>query len=253
MKEKYYNLENHPIKVARNATLDPNQKGLLVVRSSSLTKKKSGDEFEKNVATIIENAYSPARLINNVYFETGRYNSKLCLYESVQIDHILITDYAVFCIEDKYIEDKKCVSISGSALAKQWRVKNTRGTVTTEPNGLKQNYGHYCFLQELFEEENIEVPVIQLTVIGGVERQKIRVQQFIDANLVDTREILCRIKYLTEMQKRKGTEQLDLDKILDIIDKWRCKDSDIEKLHLVYLRNRIKNKLPKRCKKILRK
>jgi len=250
--KKKYELTLHPNIVGRKPMLDPNQSGLLVNRGKSLQKKEAGDLFEKKVADSIRKFFPDAKLINNAYFETGKYRSKLFLYESVQIDHILITEDAVFCIEDKYIDNDKHINISGNAKAKQWRVKNTRGTVTTETNGLKQNYGHLCFLEELFEFENLDIPVIQITVIGGISREKIRIQQFIDANLVDEEELPYRIRYIIERQSYKGLNKINVEDVHKIVEKWICKVPDIEKLHLVYLRNKEKNCLPKRCKKALK-
>ena len=79
----------------------------------------------------IRNAFTDAILLDDVYFETGVYNIKLCMYESMQIDHILITSKGVLVLEDKYI--------------------------------------------------GLDISVFLIIVIGGIARDKIRVQQFIDA------------------------------------------------------------------------
>jgi len=245
--KKTYELEKHPNIVGRKEMLDPNQSGLLVNRQVSIRKRESGERFESEISERIRKEFANGILINNAYFETGRYLNKLYLYESVQIDHILIADTAVFCIEDKYIDDSNR-EISGNAHAKHWRVKNTRGKVTTETNGLKQNYGHLCLLKEIFEREGINIPIFQITVVGGLSREKIKVQQFIDANLISEDEVEDRINYLLDRRSNDPMEQIDVKKVFEVLQKWMCKFPEIEKLHLVYLRNRDKNCLPKRCK-----
>lgn len=102
------------------------------------------------------------------------------MYESMQIDHILITPKGVLVLEDKYIDDEKYLSVSGGALSKTWLLKKRFGSIS-ETNGLKQNYRHMQFIKEILNYIRLDIPVFQMTVIGGIVRDKIRVQQFIDA------------------------------------------------------------------------
>ncbi len=245
-KKKMFNLDNHPNKVSRKADLDPEQAGLLRITKQFEEKKRTGDEFEENVSLKLKEV--EGYLFDNIYFETGNYISRLFLYESIQIDHILATREGVFCIEDKWLDDNKYVQISGGAQSNSWKLQKYKGTSTTEINGLKQNYRHKIFLDELFEFNGIEVPVYQITVIGGVLRDKIKMQQFIDANLVDEEELLDKINYL----KSRNKEEVNISKVKEIIEEWRCKDKAVEKQHLVYCRHIKDKKLPAKCKIILR-
>lgn len=105
------------------------------------------------------------------------------------------------------------------------------------------------YLKEMFAKEKVDCPVYQMTVIGGLERKKIAVQQFIDANLVDEKEIVDRVTYIKNRNKNKN---VNVKQVVNIINDWKCTIEGADILHLVYTRNIAKKKLPARCKKIMR-
>lgn len=246
---KGIDLANHPNFAGRKADLEPNQPGLLKITKKHEEKKKAGNAFEKNMSLQIRNAFTDAILLDDVYFETGVYNTKLCMYESMQIDHIFITSKGVWVLEDKYIDDGKYLSVSSGALSKTWLLKKRVGSIS-ETNGLKQNYRHMQFVKEIFNYIGLDIPVFQMTIIGGIGRDKIRVQQFIDANLVTEDEAVDRMEYLLKRQVDMG---ISTQKVLKELSKWICTVPNIEKSHIAFVRNKEKNRLPARCKKVMRK
>lgn len=253
MNKKYnFNLDNHPKWCGRKPDLDPAQKGLLRRTKVSIAKKELGDAFEKRVAEKLVQGFPTAVLMNNIYFETGNYIQSLLLYESIQIDHILILEEGVFCIESKWLDDNKYLRVSGGALANKWTLKTKRGTNNNDNNGLKQNYGHMKFIEELFKFEGIDCPVYQMTVLGGIRRHKIKVQQFMDANLVDDEELVDRVNYISSRVKKSYVKKVDVELIKQILSKWACDDTAVEIQHLIYVRHLHDKKLPKNCKKITR-
>ena len=171
------------------------------------------------------------------------------MYESMQIDHIFITSKGVWVLEDKYIDDGKYLSVSGGALSKTWLLKKRVGSIS-ETNGLKQNYRHMQFVKEIFNYIGLDIPVFQMTIIGGIGRDKIRAQQFIDANLVTEDEAVDRMEYLLKRQVDMG---ISTQKVLKELSKWICTVPNIEKSHIAFVRNKEKNRLPARCKKVMRK
>lgn len=251
MAKEEYNFSNHPNFNTRHHDLDPNQKGLLKITAAYKKKKEAGDRFEKQISDMMQSAFNGNGdiLLNNVYFETGNFVSEIHLYESLQLDHILISKEGIFCIEDKWLDDNKYVRISGNALAKTWTVKSKNGKNNKETNGLKQNFFHKDYLEKLLSYNKMPVPVFQITVVGGISREKINVQQFIDANLVDCNELIDRIKYI---KKRNAGNDIDVGKVRELLEQWTCKDPAVEKQHIVYVRHITDLKLPKRCKKLLR-
>lgn len=244
-----FNLSNHPKYGNRKSDLDPYQKGLLKITKKYEEKKVLGDNFEKELRENLERSFPDDVVIWNVLFESGNYIDALKIYETLQIDIIVVTSVGVFCIEAKWLNNDKYTRVSGSAISKSWTLKTKKGTTNSDNNGLKQNYRHYKFLEEVFEQENIECPVYQITVVGGLERDKIAVQQFIDANLVDSNELVDRIAYI---KKRNNTKHIDMKRVSEILDDWECTVPGADTLHIVYARNISKKKLPAGCKKVMR-
>ena len=186
-------------------------------------------------------------VLHNLYFETGNYIEPLKIYESLQIDFIMICSEGVFCVDAKAIIDDN-YSLLGGATAKKWTIKTSHGT-NTETNGVKQNHKHAAFLEQVLEFEKIKCPVYKITVIGIIQRSKIKVQEYIDDNLVSEGELIDRIEYI---KKRNKSVKIDVDEIKNILEDWKCEIEGIDKLHMVYVRNIKNKKLPKRCKKVLR-
>lgn len=247
---KIFKPETHPHIKQRKLDLKPDQPGLLRESKVYRQKQKSGAEFEKKVSLLLKESFEEDVLYDNVYFETGKYSNKLKIYQTIQIDHILISKQGVFCIEDKYLSNDTYKYISGGAQAKSWNTKKYPGKQgsSNETNGLRQNYYHLLFLKELFEYNGMDVPIFQMTVFGGIDHSKIKVQSFMDANPVDDTEIVDRIKYL----KKRSEVEIDVSKVCNVIKKWECTTDGHEKLHIVYIRNIDKKTLPKRCKYELR-
>lgn len=249
MSKALFNLDRHPKYGERREDLDPEQSGLLKITKKYLEKKEMGDIFEKRILEMLEMAFPEDIVIHNIIFESGNYIEALKLYESLQMDVIVVSSVGVICIEAKWISNDTCLNLTGSAVSKTWTVKTNKGTSNSEINGLKQNYRHIRFLEEIFEKEGIVCPVYQMTVIGDLKRSKILIQQFIDGNLVDTEEMIDRIKYI---KVRNKSNSIDIEMIAGVLRDWECKVPGIEKLHIVYARNISTKRLPSRCKKKMR-
>ena len=249
MKGVEFNLNNHPKNGRRKSDLDPFQKGLIKKTRKYNEKKRLGDEFEEKICNLLRKEFSDDVVISDVIFESGNYIETLKVYESLQMDILLVTSVGLFCIEAKWISNAKYARLSGGTLSKHWTLKTIKGTRNSENNGLKQNYRHIQFLREVFNQEKINCPVYQITVIGDLNREKIAVQQFIDANLVTFDEIVDRVKYIKQRNKKK---KVDVKRIEQILNDWKCTVPGSEILHIVYVRNIEKKKLPKRCKKKMR-
>lgn len=247
--KKMFNLDEHPKYGNRKPDLDPFQKGLIKVTKKYQEKKELGDKFEKKICDILRSEFPDDIVIWNSIFESGNYINQLKIYESLQMDILLVTSVGLFCIEAKWISNDKYVRLSGGALAKSWTLKTKRGTSNSENNGLKQNYRHIQFLKELFEKEEMDCPVYQMTVIGNLDREKIAVQQFIDGNLVDESEVIDRVNYI---KRRNRNINVNVGKIAEILKEWECSLPGMDVLHVVYARNIAKKKLPAKCKKEMR-
>ncbi len=46
---------------------------------------------------------------------------------------------------------------------------------------------------------------------------------------------------------------IDVNRVARVLKDWKCNVPGIEKLHMVYVRNITKRRLPTKCKKLMRK
>lgn len=99
--------------------------------------KIKGKRGERKVASIIHSLPNDYYSFNDVYLDSNG--------TSVQIDHIVISQFGIFVIETKNYTGM----IFGTDQSEQW-IKNMYGNKYYFQNPLKQNYLHVKALQNLF-------------------------------------------------------------------------------------------------------
>lgn len=244
--------ENHPVLMGRKAQLDPYQPGLLRKSKNDIL-EKIGAEYEKKVVEKLRNYFAELDekflIFENIYFETGEYSEKLKVYRTIQIDILIVTQRMIIPVEVKHISDAYCKRITGGADSRNWNLIKylSRSRMT---NGVRQNRMHVQFLRELFEFLGIKISVCGMTVIGDLDKSKIEVQQMLDDNLVVEDDMLDMIDYI--IKTHATAERYDINEIGAKIESWICRTEGRDILHKVFLRNMRKNKLPARCKGILK-
>ena len=224
-------IENHPVLVGRKAQLDPYQPGLLRKSKNDIL-EKIGAEYEKEIVEKLRNYFEKRDekflIFENIYFETGEYSEKLkSMIES----------------------DEYCKRITGGADSRTWNlIKNLGRSRMT--NGVRQNRMHTQFTSELVEFFGINIPICGMTVIGDLDKSKIEVQQMLDDNLVVEEDMLDMVDYI--IKTHSTAEHYDVDEIEAKLEKWICRTEGRDILHKFFIRNVKKNKLPARCKGILK-
>lgn len=244
--------ENHPVLVGRRAQIDPYQPGLLRKSKSDIL-EKIGAEYEKKVVEKLRNYFAELDekflIFENVYFETGEYSEKLKVYRTIQIDILIVTQRMIIPVEVKHISDACCKRITGGADSRTWNlIKNLGRSRMT--NGVRQNRMHVQFSEELVNFLGINIPVCGMTVVGDLDKNKIEVQQMLDDNLVVEDDMLDMIDYI--IKTHATAEHYDVDEIGAKLENWICRTEGRDILHKFFLRNIKKNKLPVRCKGILK-
>lgn len=250
MKKVNYNLENHPRLVGRKSDLDPNQPGLFRKTKQYLINKEKGEQFEKKILQKLKEQYPNNKIFGDVYFETGNYITSLCLYQSYQIDGILIFEHGVICIEMKCYEDSCYSSLVGGVKSKSWKLIKKNNSKKIVTNGVKQNYVHKKFIEELFKQNKIDCPVYSVTVIGGISGEKIHAHQTMYDHLEHENNLIARINYIKDITK--DNTRIDVKEVEGIINEFRNNDDAAEIQHIVYVKHAKDQKLPKKCKKITR-
>ena len=244
--------ENHPVLVGRKAQLDPYQPGLLRKSKKDIL-EKIGAEYEKKIVAKLRKYFEEQGekflILENVYFETGEYSEKLKVYRTIQIDILIVTQKLIIPIEVKHLSDEYCKRITGGADSRTWNlIKNLGRSRMT--NGVRQNRMHTQFTGELVEFLGTNIPICGMTIIGDLDKSKIEVQQMLDDNLVVEEDMLDMVDYI--IKTHSTAEHYDVDEIEAKLEKWICRTEGRDILHKFFLRNVKKNKLPARCKGILK-
>ncbi|MBR6020299.1 MAG: NERD domain-containing protein [Lachnospiraceae bacterium] len=235
-----YDLSRHPYLDGnpKLEEIDPMQRGFH--REVNRQKTDFGAEAERRITEVLA-GIPGGRVLSDVYFLTGRYSEELELYYSMQIDDVFINKSGAFVIEVKNYGGSEVV-IKGCADACNWK-KNGKGM----PNGSAQNRNHGAFVKQLFDFLGLDVPVYTITVICGVRRDGILVQEFIDDNLIPEEELVDRISYLG----KRSMASVDVDAVCAAIESWKCIPSEERRrLHIRMCRALENNStgVPKRCK-----
>ncbi len=238
-----FNFLYHPFIVGRVEDLDPQQKGFLRSSKKHQIRKEEGDAFEKEVSEVLHQV-EDATLLDNVYYETGNFIPEIGVYESVQIDHILITPECVFVIEDKYLSDDKYLVLEFKGSNKTWTLKLYSGKKRRSMSGVFQNERHRQCLVEILEYHGIkDIPIVPVTVIGGLSYDKIHSKELGDAFCVTKENLFGLICIVREYYGNSG-KYIEVQKAVEF---FRCTDKDIERSHLYYCRHFKSKKMPKRC------
>ena len=243
MGNNYFRMDEHPRFGNRKPDLDPKQTPFIRKISKEEENKIKGEGYEYKVCEILKKAFPEDIILHNIYYETGRYDYELKVYQSYQIDIILVSTSGLFCIECKWTDNKN-IRLKGTIKSKKWGKNLT--------NGLNQNYYHGKMLEELLEVEGFDCPVYRITVIGNISPKNIEeVEMRYGDNLAFDDDLLLIINYI----KDNSYNRIDQQKAIRILKEWECKDPDIDISHIFYVRNKKKKKnnvIPKSIKQIMR-
>ena len=137
---------------------------------------------------------------------------------ATQIDHLVISNFGIFCIETKAHRGR----ISGSAGRKYW-TRTIRGRKEKIYNPLRQNTAHVKALEALIDPKLLKAPVVPFAVFPGAE--SLNVSGTDAAGSLD--DILKKIEGHTSLLYSDP----ERDEIEGLILRGVIKDRRAEKLH----------------------
>lgn len=156
------------------------------------------------------------KIINNILIKINGYTH--------QIDHVIVSQYGIFCIETKQYNGY----IKGSKWDKNWTRIVGKNRYLYE-NPIRQNYGHVKTLCELLNMDESKIYNIVCIPSGA----KLRIKH--DGELV---------RYNTIVDKILSYKDIvidNVDEIVDIINKNNITDKTIKKEHIENIRNNLNN------------
>ncbi len=149
--------------------------------------------------------------------------------KSMEIDHIVVSNYGVFVIETKNYKG----TITGHEKSKQWtqyinRYKNNFY------NPVRQNYGHVMALKTIFEEYP-KIPFVSVVVFTGEAKLKVKTTSSI---VIESKDLIKNIeKYNKPILTDKGVNFV-YEKLTSI----NSNDKDLRKKHIAEVREKKKSR-----------
>lgn len=154
------------------------------------------------------------RIINNVLIYTKGYTH--------QIDHVVISQYGIFCIETKQYNGY----ITGSKYDKKW-IRYAGKNKYYYENPIRQNYGHVKALSELLNIEEARI----YNIVCIPSNAKLKIDH--DGELVRNYTIVDRILLYKEVVIN------NVEELVNIINKNNITDKNIKKEHIQNIKNNI--------------
>lgn len=175
---------------------------------------RAGEYYTKQALKKLPN--DKYKIINDVFIKVNGYTH--------QIDHVVVSQYGIFCIETKQYNG----FIVGSKWDKQWTRYAGKDKIPYE-NPIRQNYFHVKALSELLNID--EKKIFNIVCISSTATLKIKH----DGELVSDNTIIDKIL------SYKDIIIDNIDEIEDIINRNNIKDKTIKKEHIKNIKNKYRS------------
>ena len=137
---------------------------------------------------------------------------------ATQIDHIVISNYGIFCIETKAYKGW----IFGNASQEQWRQVIFRYKERFY-NPLWQNFAHIKAIEDLLGPQRLKKPIVSLVAFPDADKLKISGTDSVGY----TRDVIRKIESYTE----PVFSNAELDEICNLLATANIVDKEARKLH----------------------
>ena len=208
--------------------------GLRGPQKKTLERIRVGNAFEKVVADRLKRAFPHSIVMTNVYFVSGRYYERVKMYESIQIDIIMVTDKCVYVLECKMF-GSDVDSLDVKSGTKNWRITMKDGRRVYHVNGCTQNEWHDDYLWSLLCKCDYPVPVRRITVIGGLNPNQISVGRGCQYDhLVVFDDLVKTIEGI----ENSINDYIDSIRVTKTLQKYEWLNPERELLHYIFLKKK---------------
>ncbi len=137
---------------------------------------------------------------------------------ATQIDHVVVSNYGIFCIETKSYEGW----IFGSANQEYWTQVIYRHKERFY-NPLRQNYAHIKAIEDLLGSQRLKVPIVSLIAFPDAGKLKISGTDLVG----HVRDIVRKIQGFTNVVY----SNIERDEIYNLLVRANITDKEVRKLH----------------------
>lgn len=225
--------------------------GYYFIESEEIAENVKGNEGEHLVKLEL-NKLEPSeyKILNNIYLPTEGDISQ------TEIDHVVVSNYGVFCIETKAIGG----AIYGNASDKKW-VSYIHGKAFFFSNPCRQNYKHTQVLKKYINKKCVfsiivfthapEVRVAKTSeVVVGTENLIARIMSFKKQVLIDTEKEEIYNLLLAQNIDSQQTRKLHIQQINNMLGKNNMEEiSPIKNIQVLKMSSRRRRKFRYKIKK----
>lgn len=201
-----------------------------------------GKEGEDTVNSTLREYFPQMILLDDIYMNSSdldRYIGGYC--PTMQIDHILISDHAIYVIETK--KYSKDVELGGSSYTKTWEFKDDKIKKSTRPNADKQNQSHVTKLRKLLELGE-EIKIVSIVCLVNMNPKNIHVSTQYGQYVFVLEEVPIMIAAFEQIFRNKCIERCKIEKM--ILER-NIKSFSVEVNHIIYVKL-LKRNLKERAK-----
>lgn len=175
--------------------------------------EKRGIAGETLISQLLVKLPKDYHVMNDLLLSSGK--------NYVQIDHIVVSPFGIFCIETKNWKGK----IVGSANSEQWTQYN-QGHQSSYRNPLQQNNSHVDVLQKFLSANN-NAPIFSIVVFATDASLHI-------TNLSDGEMVIAKEELLYSITQKKDVllNSAQMDKTIEILTKANIVDPELRQKHV---------------------
>lgn len=190
-----------------------------------------GKEGENSVSESLKSSFPNMVLIDDIYMNLSSIEDSIeGFFPSMQIDHVLISEHAIYVIETKkYAADAK---LTGSSQKGSWKYADKKVKNGKRINAARQNSNHVDKLKKLvsFYEEVEIVPIVCLV---NIDPKNVSISMEYGQWLFFLDELAIMIE---AFEKKYTRNSIDKNEISNMISDLNIRDDHIEIHHTIYVK-----------------
>ncbi len=194
----------------------------------------AGKHGEEQFSMIIKEHFPDMTLIDDIYIDLSKVAKPINGHApSMQIDHILISDHAMYMIETK--KYSKNATIKGSSNVISWEYKDDEVKKSSRENACRQNTRHIDKLKRTLTT-NLPKNVVSIVCLVNMVPENIQVSPQYGQYVFTIEELPYMLEALEKKYSRDAFDAEDRKDVIDEINSLNQKSFEQEVNHIVYVK-----------------
>lgn len=194
----------------------------------------AGKQGEEQLSMVIKEHFPDMTLIDDIYIDVSKVEKAVSGHApSMQIDHILISNHAMYIIETK--KYSKNATVKGSSNVINWEYKDDEVKKTRRENACRQNSRHIDKLKRVLTSA-LPKNVVSIVCLVNMIPENIQVSPQYGQYVFTIEELPYMLKALEEKYSQDVFDAEDRKNVIDEINRLNQKSFEQEVNHIVYVK-----------------